>query len=107
MGVVRRWMIMSVLGFSGGVIFLLPYLKEIYYRPLTEAMALSNTEFGLIVSAFGLTAWVSYFPGGWVADRVSARKLISLSLLSTGLLGFYFATFPGFLASVIIHAVGA
>jgi predicted MFS family arabinose efflux permease len=105
MGVVRRWLIMSVLGFSGGVIFLLPYLKEIYYRPLTEAMQLSNTEFGLIVSAFGLTAWVSYFPGGWVADRISARKLISLSLVSTGLLGFYFATFPGFLASVIVHAV--
>ena len=96
---------MSVLGFSGGVIFLLPYLKEIYYRPLTEAMELSNTEFGLIVSAFGLTAWVCYFPGGWIADRFSARKLIALSLTSTGLLGFYFATFPGFVASVIIHAV--
>ena len=96
---------MSVLGFSGGVIFLLPYLKEIYYRPLTEAMQLSNTEFGLIVSAFGLTAWVCYFPGGWVADRVSARKLMSSSLVSTGLLGYYFATFPGFIASVIIHAV--
>ena len=105
MGVVRRWLIMSVLGFSGGVIFLLPYLKEIYNRPLTDAMQLSNTEFGLIVSAFGLTAWFCYFPGGWVADRVSARKLISSSLVSTGLLGFYFATFPGFLVSVIIHAL--
>jgi len=96
---------MLVLGFSGGVIFLLPYLKEVYYRPLADALDLSNTQVGLMMSAFGVTALISYFPGGWLADRFSARALISLSLLSTGLLGMYFATFPGFVEGVIIHAV--
>jgi predicted MFS family arabinose efflux permease len=96
---------MLVLGFSGGVIFLLPYLKEVYYRPLADALGLSNTQVGLMMSAFGVTALISYFPGGWLADRFSARALISLSLLCTGLLGVYFATFPGFIEGVIIHAV--
>jgi len=96
---------MLVLGFSGGVIFLLPYLKEVYYRPLADALGLSNTQVGLMMSAFGVTALISYFPGGWLADRYSARALISLSLLSTGSLGMYFATFPGFIEGVIIHAV--
>jgi predicted MFS family arabinose efflux permease len=105
MGVVRRWLIMLVLGFSGGIIFLLPYLKEVYYRPLADALGLSNTQVGLMMSAFGITALISYFPGGWLADRFSARTLISLSLLSTGLLGLYFATFPGFMEGVVIHAV--
>jgi len=105
MGVVRRWLIMLVLGFSGGVIFLLPYLKEVYYRPLADALDLSNTQVGLMMSAFGITALISYFPGGWLADRFSARTLISLSLLSTGLLGMYFATFPGFIEGVVIHAI--
>ena len=105
MGVVRRWLIMLVLGFSGGIIYLLPYLKEVYYRPLADALGLSNTQVGLMMSAFGVTALISYFPGGWLADRFSARALISLSLLSTGLLGMYFATFPGFIEGVIIHAV--
>jgi predicted MFS family arabinose efflux permease len=105
MGVVRRWLIMLVLGFSGGIIFLLPYLKEVYYRPLADALGLSNTHVGLMMSAFGITALISYFPGGWLADRFSARTLISLSLLSTGLLGLYFATFPGFMEGVVIHAV--
>lgn len=58
-----------------------------------------------MMSAFGVTALISYFPGGWLADRFSARALISLSLISTGLLGIYFATFPGFIEGVIIHAV--
>jgi predicted MFS family arabinose efflux permease len=105
MGVVRRWLIMLVLGFSGGVIYLLPYLKEVYYRPLADALDLSNTQVGLMMSAFGVTALISYFPGGWIADRFSARVLISLSLISTGLLGIYFATFPGFIEGVVIHAV--
>lgn len=96
---------MLVLGFSGGVIFLLPYLKEVYYRPLADALGLSNTQVGLMMSAFGVTALISYFPGGWLADRFSARTLISLSLLSTGLLGMYFATFPGFIEGVVIHAI--
>jgi predicted MFS family arabinose efflux permease len=83
----------------------LPYLKEVYYRPLADALGLSNTQVGLMMSAFGDTALISYFPGGWLADRFSARALISLSLLCTGLLGVYFATFPGFIEGVIIHAV--
>lgn len=74
-------------------------------RPLADALGLSNTQVGLMMSAFGVTALISYFPGGWLADRFSARALISLSLISTGLLGIYFATFPGFIEGVIIHAV--
>lgn len=96
---------MLVLGFSGGIIFLLPYLKEIYYRPLADALGMSNTQVGLMMSAFGITALISYFPGGWLADRYSARALIALSMISTGLLGFYFAGFPGFVESVIVHAI--
>ena len=89
---------MLVLGISGGIIFLLPYLKEIYYRPLADALGLSNTQVGLMMSAFGVTALISYFPGGWLADRYSPRALIATSMITTGLLGFYFATFPGFVA---------
>jgi predicted MFS family arabinose efflux permease len=96
---------MLVLGISGGIIFLLPYLKEIYYRPLADALGLSNTQVGLMMSAFGVTALISYFPGGWLADRYSPRALIATSMITTGLLGFYFATFPGFVEAVIVHAI--
>jgi predicted MFS family arabinose efflux permease len=101
----RHWLIMLVLGISGGIIFLLPYLKEIYYRPLADALGLSNTQVGVMMSAFGVTALISYFPGGWLADRYSPRALIALSMITTGLLGFYFATFPGFVEAVIVHAI--
>ena len=104
MSSLRRWLIMTVLSISGGVIFLLPFLQEVYYRPIAQALNLNNTQVGSLMSVFGVTAVLSYFPGGWLADRVSPRKLITLSLLSTGLTGLYFATWPGYKVSLVLHA---
>ena len=79
----RRWLVMTTLCLSGGIIFLLPYLFEVYYIPLREALGLSRTQLGSLMSAFGITALITYFPGGWLADRISPRKLISTSCIST------------------------
>jgi len=100
----RHWLIMIVLSLSGGIIFLLPFLQEVYYLPIAHALELNNTQVGSLMSIFGVTAMISYFPGGWLADRISPRKLITISLLSTGSAGLYFATFPGYVISLAIHA---
>lgn len=102
---VRRWLIMTVMSLSGGIIFLLPFLQEVYYRPLADALSLTNTEVGSLLSVFGVTSLISYFPGGWLADRVSPRKLITVSLMATGLAGLYFSTFPSYKISLVIHAI--
>lgn len=95
---------MTVLSLSGGVIFFLPFLQEVYYKPLAQALSLNNTEVGKLMSAFGITAMISYFPGGWLADRLSPRKLITISLLLTGVTGLYFATFPSYRICLALHA---
>ena len=102
---IRRWVVMAVLSFSGGVIFVLPFLQEVYYAPLAEALSINNTEVGGLMAIFGTTSMLSYLPGGWLADRVSPRKLITFSLLATGLLGLWFATFPSYRISLAIHAL--
>ena len=102
---IRRWVIMTVLSTSGGIIFLLPFLQEVYYKPLADALSLNNTQVGSLMSIFGVTAMISYIPGGWLADRVSPRKLLTTSLLLTGAVGLYFATFPSYTISLAIHAV--
>ena len=105
MTTVRRWLLMAVMSFSGGAIFLLPFLQEVYYIPLAEALELNNTEVGGLMSIFGAFSLLSYFPGGWLADRWSPRKLMSSSLILTGAAGLYFATFPGYAVSMAIHAL--
>ena len=104
MSTLRRWLIMGVLSFSGGTIFMLPFLQEAFYKPLAQAFDLTNTQVGSLMSIFGVTAMISYFPGGWLADRVSPRKLITGSLVSTGVGGLYFSTFPSYEISLAIHA---
>jgi MFS family permease len=101
---VRRWLLITVLGFSGGIIFLLPFLFETFYTPLGKALSLNHTELGSLVSIFGFFSMIFYFPGGWLADRVSSRKLIATSLIATGLAGLYFSTFPSYRVSLAIHA---
>ncbi len=100
----RRWLVMACLCLSGGFIYLIPFLREVYYIPLQEALGITNTQLGVLMSVFGATALITYFPGGWLADRFSARKLITLSMVATGVTGLYFATFPSYPISVALHA---
>jgi predicted MFS family arabinose efflux permease len=104
MSFVRRWLLITVLGFSGGIIFLLPFLFEVFYTPLGSALGLNHTELGGLVSVFGFFSMIFYFPGGWLADRLSPRNLITTSLFGTGLAGLYFSTFPSYRISLAIHA---
>lgn len=99
----RRWLVMTCLCLSGGLIYLLPFLREVYYIPLQKALHLTNTQLGVLMSVFGTVSMITYFPGGWLADRFSPRKLMTLSLVLTGLAGLYFATFPSYAVSIIIH----
>jgi len=101
---IRHWLIMVVLSVSGGLIFMAPFLREVYYIPMQEAMNLTNTQMGMLMGVFGAVGLLTYFPGGWLADRVSSRKLITLGMIATGASGLYFATFPGYAANLLLHA---
>ncbi len=98
-----RYFRLCILAWGGGFIYLLPYIRYTFYTPLQEALGLNHTDFGVSMSAYGICALVTYWPGGWLADRISARKLLSVSYLITGLLGFYFASYPSFVMTVIVH----
>lgn len=100
----RRWVVMTILCFSGGIIFMLPFLREVYYIPMQEAYGYDNTQMGVQISVFGFVSLLTYFPGGWLADRFSPRKLMASGLLGVGLGGLYFATFPSYYIGIAIHA---
>jgi len=51
----------------------------------------------------GVIFMVTYIPSGWLADRFSSRKLLSLSLLATALLGLWFSTMPSYSSLLIIY----
>lgn len=99
----KKWLTLILVSMAGGAIYILPYLRLTYYVPLQQATGTTNTQLGLLMSAYAITNFIFYFPGGWAADRFSSRKLITFSCVTTGLLGFYYATFPPFIMLVVIH----
>ena len=60
---------------------------------------------GLLSSGYATMATLSYFVGGIIADKFSARKLLTFSFIATGALGLWFSTFPGFTVSRVIFVL--
>lgn len=91
----RRIVMIVALIIAGEMVFGLPFHIPRFFRPsVLEAFGLTNTQLGDITAVYGITAMLSYFPGGALADRFSARKLLATSLFATAAGGFYMATFP-------------
>ena len=89
---VEKWLTMGLLCLSGSVIFWLPLFSDIFYIPMQNAFGFTKTQMGLLLSTFGAVSLIAYFPGGWLADRFSPRKLITTALVITALAGFVFST---------------
>ncbi|HBI8395072.1 TPA: MFS transporter [Clostridioides difficile] len=102
---VKRFLIIFILAFGTTAMYSLPYMKSSFYDPMQQALALSHTQIGNLLSLYGLVGMVSYFIGGWFADRFSVRKLITFSLIASGILGFYFPTFPSYSMILLIFVL--
>lgn len=90
---------------AGELIFSLPFHIPRYFRPsFLEVFGLSNANLGDIFASYGVIAMLAYFPGGLIADKFSARKLITASLIATALGGIYLASLPSPRAVAMLYA---
>lgn len=103
----NKWITFMVICMTCGIITELPYLRWALYEPLREGLGQTNTQFGMSMSLFGILATILYIPGGWLADRVSHRKLFAASAIGCGILGIWLSTMPSFSSTMIIHGLWA
>ncbi|HAA93136.1 MAG TPA: MFS transporter, partial [Rhodospirillaceae bacterium] len=89
---------------AGEAIFLLPYMRKTFQTSLEEVFHVSSMELGYLSSMFGILALLCYFPGGWLADRISTRRLLSFSLIATGSGGLVMLTIPTYPQMLALHA---
>lgn len=88
---------------AGEAVFALPFHVARFFRPtVLEVFSLSATELGAAQGVYGVAAMLAYFPGGPIADRFSARKLLAVSLWMTAAGGLYMSTFPGYHGSLLV-----
>lgn len=99
-----RYLYIAVLVIAGEMVFGLPFHTARFFRPtLLETFGFTNTQLGYVLGVYGVTAMLSYFPGGAIADRFSARTLLSASLFATSLGGLYMATLPGIVGFGLVY----
>ena len=101
----KNFKVLIILFVAGAFIYALPYLKNYYYDTFAQAFNLTNTQMGSLGSIYGLLAMVSYLFGGFLADRISARKLLSGSLIITGISGLVLTLYPPYIVVFLIHAL--
>lgn len=102
---IKKYGTLLLLAAGAGIIFQLPYIRETFYVSIQKAMGLSNAQMGMLSSGYATMATLSYFLGGIIADKFSARKLLTFSFIATGILGLWFSTFPSFNISRIIFVL--
>ena len=91
----RRGLVLFALIAAGETAFFLPFVLARVFRPtLLDVFGITNLELGTAFSLYGVVAMAAYFAGGPLADRYSARRLMALALLATGLGGIVLAGFP-------------
>ncbi|MCB0807357.1 MAG: MFS transporter [Bacteroidales bacterium] len=99
----NRWITLFVIIFAGEMVFSLPFHIVRYFRPtMLSVFDLSNTRLGDAIAVYGVMAMISYFPGGMLADRFPAGKMMAVSLFTTGLGGLYLYTIPGFTGLTLV-----
>ncbi|ADO84659.1 MFS transporter [Ilyobacter polytropus] len=90
---------------AAGMIFALMYLRTNYQVTMIEVFGITNEQLNTIYSTLGLVYVIGYFPSGWLADKISAKKLLVGSLFGSGLGGLWYAQIPSYTSVKIIFAI--
>jgi MFS family permease len=100
---INRYASILFIALVGGFITKLPYIMNSYYTALEKAAGATRMQLGLLSSIYGIVNFIAYLPGGYLADRVSAKKLIVAGALGTAVFGLWYAALPGFIWLLVIH----
>lgn len=98
----RKYLTIITLGLAGGSIYFLPYIRNIFYDAQLEAMGISNTQSALLLTMYTIGNMILYIPGGVIADRVSPKKALAISLISTTALCYIYAFTMEFMIALLV-----
>jgi MFS family permease len=101
----RRYFQFFLVVLAAGAIYPIMYLRTNYQETLLAVFNMTLPQLNLIYSFLGMAYVIGYFPSGLLADRFSAKKLLSISLFGTAAGGFWFAMTPPYGNVVVIFCI--
>ena len=100
-----RYFQLALVVMSAGSIYPIIYLRSDYQETILYVFELELYQLNIIFAVLGFVFLIGYFPSGYLADRFSAKKLMSLSLFATAAGGFWFAQIPTYNFVILIFCI--
>ena len=99
-----RALMIGTLIIAGEAVFFLPFVLPRVFRPtILDVFQINNVQLGSAFSVYGIIAMLAYFIGGPLADRYSARRLMTLALAATALGGLILTAIPSFAVVLVLY----
>lgn len=90
---------------AAGCLYPMPYLRSAYQDTMLEVFHMTLPQLNSVMAALGIAFTIGYLPSGVLADKFSAKKLVTISMFGMALGGFWFAQIPGYKSVVIIYII--
>ncbi|CAL2075944.1 MFS transporter [Tenacibaculum sp. 190524A05c] len=100
----KRALQITFLILAAEVVYALPFVLVRIFRPtFLSAFEITNKDIGFCYTLYGVTAMVSYFLGGLIADKFQLKYLMSIALFLTSLGGFFWVMYPSLSTLYILY----
>jgi predicted MFS family arabinose efflux permease len=101
----KQLFILGIIGLTQAIMFTMPYMPSAFYDPMIQILDINNTQLGVLMSIYGVITIIAMAPGGWAADKFNTRKLITWSMVLTGIMGVVAAFWMNFTVYCILWAL--
>lgn len=103
---IKKWKLYAsvfALGFTGAAIFIIPYIKFVFYDLQLQVTGMTNTQSALLLTAYSVTSIFVGIPCGQIVDKIDPKKGLQGALLvTTALTVLYAFTYRSFVISFLI-----
>lgn len=79
----RRWLLaLFAIGMAYGSVYNPTYIRYLFYDAMLETLGCSNTQLAFLNSFGAIVGIFLGLPGGWLADKFSAKKIVFWSVFA-------------------------
>lgn len=78
----RRFLAIFAVGMAYGSVYNPVYIRYLFYDAMLAALECSNTELAFLNSFGAIVGVFLGLPGGWLADKFSAKKIVFWSVFA-------------------------
>ena len=92
-GTLMKFLRLFTLGYVGGTIYCLMYIRYVFYDKMLELMGCTNVQLGLLNTVSSTISLALFLVGPYLADKLDAKRVITFAIGGITVLTFIFAMF--------------